>query len=282
MPRILLFLLFLFPFTAGAQAWPEYRELAVNDFAAIIDDATEARLREAIKSLRADTGIELTVLTLTSRQDYWPGASLEQFATGLFNAWGIGDSERNDGILVLVLSGDRDMRIELGAGYSTGYDNTAKRIIDNDFLPAFRDGDYARGIETGTDAVIRKIALRKAAGQEPEAAPPPGGAIISIALGIVGVFIAAVIGLMLFGQRLFDRLRRCPSCGQRGVHTSRKVLKQPTRKTKGHGVKILECESCGYRSALPYTIGMISSSSSSGGGSFGGGSSSGGGASGSW
>lgn len=281
MTRIILFLLFLFPLSVAAQTWPEHRELAVNDYAAIIDDVTEARLRDAIETLRADTGIELTVLTLTSRDDYWPGASLEDFATGLFNAWGIGNSERNDGILVLVLSGDRDMRIELGAGYSTGYDNTAKRIIDNDFLPAFRQGDYSGGIETGTGAVIEKIALRKAAGQEPVETAPPGGAIIGTAIAVVGLLITLVTALLVFGRPLFDRLRRCPSCGQRGLHLSRKVIRKPGRKTKGRGEKTLECDGCGYRSVTPYTIAATSDSSSSGG-SFGGGSSSGGGASGSW
>ena len=57
----------------------------------------------------------MTIITLESQAPYAPDETLEEFATNLFNNWGIGDAARNDGILVLVLPDDRAMRIELGA-----------------------------------------------------------------------------------------------------------------------------------------------------------------------
>jgi uncharacterized protein len=79
----------------------------------------------------------LTVVTLKSQKPYAPGETLEDFATNLFDDWGIGDATRNDGILVLVLPNDRAMRIELGAGYDASWNNEAGRLIDRSYLPSF-------------------------------------------------------------------------------------------------------------------------------------------------
>src|SRR5690606_18788505 len=113
-----------------------------------------------------------TVLTIATRGDYDPSPSIEAFATGLFNAWGIGDASRNDGILVLVATNEREMRLELGAAYDQGYDVLAQDIVSRFFLPDIRDGDPARGIVGGSGEVMARIARRHAAALPVEALPP--------------------------------------------------------------------------------------------------------------
>jgi uncharacterized protein len=78
----------------------------------------------------------------------------------LFNQWGIGSPQRNDGILVLVAVKDRDMRIELGKGFPRAADGTAKSIIDNTMLPQFRNNNYNNGIELGVNRVIDRLDFR--------------------------------------------------------------------------------------------------------------------------
>ena len=275
--------LVFFPLAGLAQEYPNYENTLVNDYADLLDPAQEQALKDDLQSLRDGAGVEMTVLTIATRADFTAGGSLEDFATGLFNTWGIGDPERHDGILIMVVRDDREMRIELGAGYGPGYDSVAASIIRTDFLPAFRNGEYASGILAGTDAVIRQIARRHASGQPapepPEQSRNPAPLLAILVFGVVGTSLVAT----LFGRRIRNRLRRCPQCGQRGMLSERKVLEKPTRKRKGRGEETLTCSHCAYSTTLPYTIGVISSSSgSSSGGSFGGGSSAGGGASGSW
>jgi uncharacterized protein len=279
MLRVLALLALLWPAMALAQSWPVHETTYVNDYANLLPDDVETRVTRQLEVLREDTGVEATVLTLGSRRGFTPTDTMEEFATGLFNEWGIGDAGRNDGILILVLRDDRQMRIELGSGYGTGYNREAQDIIDRVFLPAFRKEGYAEGIEDGTDAVIDRIARPHAAGTPaPERDGGSGGGIGWLFAGI------AIIGgiLIAFSRKIRDRLSRCPECDERGIHTKRHRIEAPTRHRTGKGQKITDCPHCGYHAVIPYTIPMIASSSSSGGGSFGGGSSSGGGASGSW
>jgi len=275
----LLFALAL-PVFALAQSWPVHETVYVNDYAKVIEEGAEGRITTALKSLRDETGIEATVLTLHTRWGYENPGSLEQFATGLFNHWGIGRAETNDGILILVVTEDREMRVELGSGYDRGYDREAQDIIDRIFLPAFREGDYSRGIEDGTGAVISRIALEHHAGNAPPAPSGGGGGLVG---ALFGALFAVIAGVAIFGRRISDRFSRCPECGQRGIHRKKNVLESATRAASGRGERITDCPHCGYHGVTVYTIPRITrSSSSSGGGSFGGGSSSGGGASGRW
>ncbi len=82
------------------------------------------------------TGVSVTVLTIDSFRAYTADdISFERFATRLFNHWGIGNADRNDGILLLVAKKDRKVRIELGKGYPSSYDARAKEIIDTVIVP---------------------------------------------------------------------------------------------------------------------------------------------------
>ncbi len=281
------------PNWAAADSWPVYQTSYINDYAQLIDADAEARITTALRGLSEETGVETTVLTLNKRHTFQSSGTLEEFATGLFNEWGIGNAETNDGILVLVILDDREMRIELGDGYGHGYDGEAQSIIDTIFLPAFKNGHYSNGIEDGTDAVIQRIARVHFNGDEPgiitSTAEGITGELTSDRIGsgligaLIGAVVAAGIAALIFGRKLRDRFTRCPNCGTRGVRSSRKVLTHATHSHTGRGEHHTNCPRCGYADTTIYTIPIITSSSSSGSSSSGGGgSSSGGGASGSW
>lgn len=264
---------------AAAQTYPDPESLTVNDFAGLLPPEAEAEISATLDKLRADTGIEMTVVTLSRKDMFAPDQDLETFAAGLFDQWGIGDKDRNDGILFLVLLADRETRIELGKGYAGEWQFEANWIMEREVLAQFKKDDYVSGIRFGVEALDEKIARPFHAGAEP---PERKG-------GVSGWWIALIfvpILLVGFFNGLKDKLasmRKCPQCGQRKLHVSRKVLEAATRTTTGRGERITDCANCGYHRAMPYTISRISSSrSSSSGSGFGGGSSGGGGASGRW
>lgn len=264
---------------ANAQSLPRFEETMLNDWDDVLDPAQEAEMRAKISALREDTGIELVVVTLPSRTPFgWD--KLEPFATALFNDWGVGDADRNDGIMVLLLREDREMRIELGDGYSTGYNRVAQSLVDTDFLPHFIAGDFPKGLILGTDAVIAEIARPMASGKDIPSLS--AGDRLGIVLGYVFAGLALVGTLAaFFGRAIMTRVRRCPSCGRRTLHQTRETTIPATRKSKGQGERHTTCDNCDYSLTTSYSIARRGSSSSSGG-SFGGGSSSGGGASGRW
>lgn len=281
MIRKLLFLLIFLPSAALAQSYPNYTSTYVNDLGDLIEESTEAEIAEALTNLRDDTGVEATVLTLDSWKSFGGHDTIESFATGLFNHWGIGDAEKNDGILILVAEEERSMRIELGSGYGRSYDIYAGDVIDESFLPSFRNENYNDGIKIGTLAVIENIARRHAGGLEPPESSSSGSG--NPILWIGGIFAALGAGIVWLIRKNSIGNKPCPSCGQKHLKRNREVQEAATTKSSGHGQQTIWCTNCDYRDVSTYTISRRSTSSgSSSGGSFGGGSSSGGGASGKW
>ncbi len=282
MLRILSLVLILLPTLSSAQTYPGFKSVYVNDYANIIDTDAEKRLHDQLEALFKEHGVEATILTIGSRKTYGDSSSIESFATGLFNHWGIGNATRNDGILILVAHDDREMRVELGDGYAGEFDFAAGDVIDQDFLPAFRNDVYSLGIEKGTGEVIRRIALPLAGGLDMPEGPKEKGWDV----GMIGFFVIVMVFLWVAFRRavgdLFARLRSCPNCGRKGLHREREVLHSASTTSAGDGELTTTCEYCDYKDIKTYIISRRSSSRSSSRSSFGGGSSSGGGASGRW
>ena len=264
----------LFPMASIAQPYPSPISPHVNDFVQLLDTEDLAEVRGMLNSLKADTGIQMTVVTLERQAPYAPDETLEEFAANLLNDWGIGDATRNDGILVLVLPDDRAMRIELGAGYDASWNNEAGRVIDRSYLPSFRSDKYALGIKDGVADTIALLARPYAKGQS---APKSNN---SPLVFIVGLFAAVAF---TFRRWLGDRatkLHKCPSCMHRGaLRIRQKTTRNASSTAEGSGRKTLHCTRCDHSESSNYVISRRSDSKNRG---FDVGRSSGGGSSGRW
>lgn len=281
MLRAFLIALFL-PLAAMAQGLPDPMSDRINDFADLLPPEAEQRISEVLQAGRVETGVHVVLVTMERTRDYGGvGEPIADYAKRLFNQWGIGDSSRNDGILILVSRTDREMRIALGSAYPVIWDNAAQRVIDRYMLPEFREDRYAEGIEAGVSATFDLIARPFVEGQPaPEEDLEPTD---WLGLGLFALFFAAVGGLML-KERLADalaRIRACPNCGRRGLHRNREVVQTATKAEEGYGLLHTRCSHCSYDHTETYRI-TKASDGSSGSSGFGGGSSSGGGASGRW
>ena len=291
--------------TAGAQEFPAHVG-KVNDFANVLSAAQRDQLESDLAGLEHDTSAEVAVVTVPSL-----GArSIEEYATGLFNAWGIGKQDRDNGVLILVSPNDRAMRLEVGYGLEPVLpDGLAGAIIRETFLPRFRAGDMPTGIVEGTARVVGVVRRNEVVTPEQLAAYAAAAheagtswgmaAFFSIFVGI-GAFTAGtgagakVIVQMLFGLvfmagAMFAVVQTAPRASHLPllfaaiatiVVGARLGRRQKWRRSiRGTGAG-------GSRSG--WTMGSSGGSSSGGSGgtsssgSFGGGSSGGGGASGRW
>lgn len=165
-----LLLLHLTAVAAVAAPYPARTDQFVNDYAQVLTPPTKQRITNKLSEWHQTSGIEVTLAIAQSRADYDQSASLESFALRMFNGWGIGRAAQNDGILVLVLVGDRNIRIALGSGFGPEWDAVAQTVIDKSFLPKFREGRISEGIEQGIDATIVQIAQPFSANLGPGAA----------------------------------------------------------------------------------------------------------------
>ena len=140
----------------AATAQPRFPALTgrIVDDANVIDATTKARLDEKLKALEDKTGTQLVVATLPSLQGY----DIADYGYQLGRAWGIGQKGKNNGALLIVATGDRKVRIEVGYGLEGALtDAVTKLIIENAILPRFRAGDFSGGIARGVDDVLQVL-----------------------------------------------------------------------------------------------------------------------------
>jgi hypothetical protein len=156
--RLLTLTLIASAASPALAVYPQARDNFVNDFADVLSPGEEQRLRGPLVRLREEHGIEAVVVTVPSYRAYGTGdASIESFATGLFNTWGVGHRDRDDGALVVLAVEDHEVRIEVGEGWSRAYDDRFARIISECMIPRFKSGDLAGGLQAGVEALEREL-----------------------------------------------------------------------------------------------------------------------------
>ncbi|UCD58855.1 MAG: TPM domain-containing protein [Candidatus Hydrogenedentota bacterium] len=154
----------------------------VTDIANLLTLEEEEYIELLLWQTESRSGVEIIVVTINSIGDYpgTPNSSIEVFAKGLFDRYGIGNMPENNGVLLLVAVRDRKARIELGAGYGHTRDADARKIMDKEILPSFRQQDYAAGITKGVEAIMLEFAHIRAGLNWPLI-------IVAIAIPVVGV-----------------------------------------------------------------------------------------------
>ena len=153
-----LFWAALAPAGISAQDLPEPmspRRL-VNDFAGLLSDSQRQALERKLVDFDRETSTQIAVVTVDDLGDYAPS----DFAQRLHDKWGVGREGKNNGILVLVKPSVPGSRGE--AYISVGYglegvipDITAGRILDNEMIPRFREGDIYGGIDRTADVLMQ-------------------------------------------------------------------------------------------------------------------------------
>jgi uncharacterized protein len=123
----------------------------VVDDAEILKPATRDALAAKLKAHEARTTDQIVVLTVRTIGD----ASIESFATAVFEQWKLGQKGKDNGVLLIVVPADHKMRIEVGYGLEgTLTDAQAGRIIRNVITPEFKAGDFDGGVSAGVDAML--------------------------------------------------------------------------------------------------------------------------------
>jgi len=137
--------------------YPKRTGRYINDYVNLLSPKTEAQLNSELSAFHKESGIEIAVVTIYKYMDYKTADfSWESFATSLFNQWAIGSIPENRGVLLLISTGDRRIRIELGAGYHFYHDGVAQTIIDKRIAPYLKRGDFERGITFGVKEIMLK------------------------------------------------------------------------------------------------------------------------------
>lgn len=147
---------------AAAQTFPQLTGRVV-DQANIIPDDREAAMAQRLEQLQRATSRQLVVATVSSLEDQ----PIEDYANRLFREWRLGQSEANNGVLLLVAPNERRVRIEVGYGLEGILtDAFTGQVIRDHVIPRFRENDYPGGIEAGTNALIIQLAAPAEAAEQ--------------------------------------------------------------------------------------------------------------------
>lgn len=151
---LVIYVFFIVTLT-NVSALPSYTSrVYVNDFANVLSDDTEDYIYSNSKVLNEKTSAQLVVATVESLE----GKTVEEYSLNLFREWGIGNKDKNNGLLILLAPNERKLRIEVGYGLEGAInDSKAGRLRDAYAIPNFKNNDWDKGIKDLYMALLTEV-----------------------------------------------------------------------------------------------------------------------------
>ncbi|MDU0370798.1 TPM domain-containing protein [Hymenobacter endophyticus] len=149
----LVLCLLLAQLTASAQNLPPRPNppRLVNDLAGMLQPQQVEQLERKLVAYNDSTSSQIAIVTVPTLGDY----DIAGYTQQLYESWGIGQKNNNNGVLILVAEQERKVRIQPGYGLEGAIpDALAKRIITSTLTPAFKENRYYEGLDRATDQLI--------------------------------------------------------------------------------------------------------------------------------
>jgi len=116
----------------------------VSDADSILDINEIAQLNQVLQQTEKETGVQFAIVVLNEISEKW---EIMGFGVELFNTWGIGGKEKDNGLLLLIVKNTRDWRFFSGYGVEGPLpDALLNRLGETYIVPAFQEGDYGKGL----------------------------------------------------------------------------------------------------------------------------------------
>jgi len=127
----------------------------VNDFTNTLTDHQKEDLEQKLVKYDDSTSNQIAIVIIPTLSDY----PIEDVSLRILRDWGVGNKEKNNGIVLLIAKDDHKVRIEVGYGLEGAVpDITASQIIQSVIIPNFKEDNYYRGIDLATDDIIKAAA----------------------------------------------------------------------------------------------------------------------------
>lgn len=147
-----LFAVISVPALASVPQRPENKY--VLDEAGVIDADTEDKIIAKNKKLFEETGAEIVVAAV----DFLGGQSIDDYAYDMFNEWGIGSSQRNNGVLLVLAVAEDNYYATSGYGIDDFLDGAKLSDLLSEYLEEdFAAGRYDEGVEKFFDEVLDEL-----------------------------------------------------------------------------------------------------------------------------
>jgi len=209
--RKLLFVLLAFTaLPAAAQTFPPLSGRVV-DAAKLLSPEQVTQLTQLSEQVEQASTRQFVIATVPDLQGY----PIEDYGYKLGRAWGIGQKDAKNGIILIVAPNERKVRIEVGNGLEPVMTDALSSVIINDtILPKFKAGDMPGGIMDGAAAIgeqmkqpleVAEQRARQAAGQTQARHSKRGGNPLAVVFWVI--VIVVIILPMAFGRARGRRYR---------------------------------------------------------------------------
>ena len=182
------------------------KEFYVNDFADVITDDAEKEMLSRSVSLEKQTTAQVVTVTVKDLDGEEPA----DLALELGRDWGVGDKEKNNGIVILLSKNDREIYIAVGYGLEGALpDSKTGRIIDRYGLEYLKEDDFSKGLLEISKAIVNEVYIEY--GLEPETGytaidllpetdsiSESGGSVLT---SWIAMIIIVVLIMSIFGRR---------------------------------------------------------------------------------
>jgi len=137
----------------AADVLPPRPQRFFNGYAGVVSPSTANSLNETLANFERATTSQLLVAIFPKLP---PNAALEDFTFRTAQSWRVGQQKMNNGAVLFVFAQDRKLRIEVGYGLEGALpDALARRIIEDEITPRFRQNDYDGGLTAGVNAMMQ-------------------------------------------------------------------------------------------------------------------------------
>lgn len=210
----------------------------VSDPENILSREAKSTINNLLYKLEEETTIETAVIVV-------PSIGVEDcfdFSHQLFNKWGVGKKEKDNGLVILLVTDQRCIQFYTGYGLEGDLpDAIAKRIQTQDMLPYLKEGDWDNGMIAGVNSVYHRLIKLGLTGNENNST---GGESDSF-WGLIFIIFVPILLFTILAVYMERKRNRCPRCGKNmWQRTDSKLI------SNKNGVRLEEityvCRNCGY------------------------------------
>lgn len=195
--HILLVFLSVLTISTTAQEFPERSNppKIVNDYANLLSGAEKRSLENKLVQFSNESSTQIAVAIVESLDGY----DVASYAFELGERWGVGQEGRNNGILIVVKpkTSDSQGRVTIATGYGVEGavpDAIAKRIIENEIIPFFKQGMYYKGLDEATSRIIELTKGEYTTEEYRQATSGSAGSAIPVVIIFLIVIIFSIAG----------------------------------------------------------------------------------------
>lgn len=151
---VLFNIIFMFCFSCAKCVVQPTKNFYINDYAGILNQETQDYVLNNSVTLCEKTGAQVVVVIVKNLEN----KTREEYALELARNWGIGSSEKGNGLLILLSLQERQIRVEVGKGLEGCLnDAKVKRIINDCGIPYFKKDDWNTGVKVLYTAFLTQI-----------------------------------------------------------------------------------------------------------------------------